>query len=79
MEKKNSYTIPLTPAQMEAAAEILRTGNYRMRTVQYAIAAAEGPDCQIAVYSRESRVKRRETRQRVMEYTVLSNTKTKLK
>lgn len=50
MEKKNSYTIALTPAQTEAAADILRNGNYRMRNVQYAVAAAEGPDCQIAVY-----------------------------
>ena len=50
MEKKNSYTIALTPAQTEAAADILRNGNYRLRNVQYAVAAAEGPDCQIAVY-----------------------------
>lgn len=50
MEKKNSYTIQLTPAQMEAAAEILLTGNYRPRRVEYAVAAAEGPDCQIVIY-----------------------------
>ena len=51
MEKKNSYTIALTPAQMEAAAEILRTGNYRLRKVPYTVAAAEGPDCQISVFT----------------------------
>ena len=50
MEKKKSYTIGLTAGQMAAAAELLRNGNYRMREVPYAVAAAEGPDCQIAVY-----------------------------
>lgn len=49
-EKRNSYTVKLTPAQMDAAARILREGNYRLRTVEHAIAAAEGEDCQIAVY-----------------------------
>ena len=49
-EKKNSYTIKLTPAQMDEAARILREGNYRPRRVEYAIAAAEGEDCQIVLY-----------------------------
>ena len=49
-EKKNSYTIKLTPEQMAAAARILREGNYRPRRVEYALAAAEGEDCQIALY-----------------------------
>ena len=50
MEKKNSYTVKLTPAQMDEASRILREGNYRMRKVEHALAAAEGEDCQIAVY-----------------------------
>ena len=49
-DKKNSYTIKLTPAQMDAAAQILREGNYRARRVEYALAAAEGEDCQIVLY-----------------------------
>ena len=49
-EKKNSYTIKLTPEQMAAAARILREGNYRPRRVEYALAAAEGEDCQIVLY-----------------------------
>ena len=49
-EKKNSYTIKLTPDQMDAAARILREGNYRARRVEYALAAAEGEDCQIVLY-----------------------------
>ena len=49
-DKKNSYTIKLTPEQMAAAARILREGNYRPRRVEYALAAAEGEDCQIALY-----------------------------
>lgn len=49
-EKKNSYTIKLTPAQMDEAARILREGNYRPRRVEYAVAAAEGEDCQIVLY-----------------------------
>ncbi len=49
-EKKNSYTIKLTPEQMAAAARILREGNYRPRRVEHALAAAEGEDCQIAIY-----------------------------
>lgn len=49
-DKKNSYTIKLTPDQMDAAARILREGNYRPRRVEYALAAAEGEDCQIVLY-----------------------------
>ena len=49
-EQKNSYTVKLTPAQMDATARILREGNYRLRKVEHTIAAAEGPDCQIAIY-----------------------------
>ena len=49
-EQKNSYTIKLTPAQMDAVAQILREGNYRPRRVEYAVAAAEGEDCQIVLY-----------------------------
>ena len=48
--RKNSYTIKLTPDQMDAAARILREGNYRPRRVEYALAAAEGEDCQIVLY-----------------------------
>ena len=50
MEKKNSYTVKLTPEQMDKAVHILQTGNYRPREVPYTVAAAEGDDCQIAVY-----------------------------
>ena len=49
-EQKNSYTIKLTPEQLAAAAELLATGNYRPRQVPYAVAAAEGDDCQIVLY-----------------------------
>ena len=49
-DQKTSYTVKLTPAQMEAAVRILREGNYRPRRVEYTLAAAEGPDCQIALY-----------------------------
>ena len=50
MTAKTSFTVKLTPAQMDAAARILREGNYRPRRVEYAVAAAEGPDCQIVLY-----------------------------
>ena len=50
MEQKMSYTIPLTPEQLTAAAKILREGNYRARQVPYAVAAASGTDCQIVLY-----------------------------
>jgi ribonuclease HIII len=50
MTEKTSYTVRLTPAQMDEAARILREGNYRLRKVEHALAAAEGPDCQIAIY-----------------------------
>ena len=49
-DKKNSYTVKLAPAQMDETARILREGNYRMRKVEHTLAAAEGADCQIAVY-----------------------------
>ena len=50
MEKKMSYTVVLTPAQMDEAVRILREGNYRSRRVEHTVAAAEGEDCQIALY-----------------------------
>lgn len=50
MTDKTSYTVKLTPAQMDEAARILREGNYRARRVEHTLAAAEGPDCQIAIY-----------------------------
>jgi len=49
-EKKHSHTIKLTPDQMEAAARLLREGNYRLRHLEHTIAAAQGEDCQIAIY-----------------------------
>ncbi len=36
---------------MEKAAALLREGNYRLRKVPYTLAAAEGPDCQISVFT----------------------------
>ncbi len=48
--KQNSYTIKLTPDQMEAAAKLLREGNYRLRRLEHTLAAAQGEDCQIAIY-----------------------------
>lgn len=50
MDRKMSYTIKLTPPQMDAAARILREGNYRQRRVEHTVAAAAGEDCQIALY-----------------------------
>ena len=50
MTAKTSYTVKLTPAQMDAAARLLREGNYRPRRLEHTVAAAEGPDCQIAIY-----------------------------
>ncbi|NLD90613.1 MAG: ribonuclease HIII [Lentisphaerae bacterium] len=50
MAEKTSYTIKLTPAQMDQAARILQEGNYRPRRVEHTVAAAEAPDCQIALY-----------------------------
>jgi len=49
-EKRNSYTIKLTPDQMAAAARILREGNYRPRVLEHTVAAASREDCQIALY-----------------------------
>ncbi len=50
MDTKTSYTVKLTPAQMDEAVRILREGNYRRRTVEHAVAAAAGEDCQIVLY-----------------------------
>ena len=49
-DQKTSYTVKLTPAQMDAAARILREGNYRLRRLEHTVAAAEGENCQIALY-----------------------------
>ena len=50
MEKKTSYTVKLTPEQMDKTVGILREGNYRRRTVEHALAAATGDNCQIVLY-----------------------------
>ena len=50
MENKMSYTIKLTPEQMDETDRILREGNYRRRTVEHAVAAAVGENCQIVLY-----------------------------
>ena len=50
MEKKTSYTIQLTPAQMDETVRLLREGNYRRRQVEHAVAAAAGEECQIVLY-----------------------------
>jgi ribonuclease HIII len=51
MEKKMSYTLKLTPEQMEQTARLLREGNYRPRKLEHTLAAASAADCQIAVYN----------------------------
>ncbi|MBR6023054.1 MAG: ribonuclease HIII [Kiritimatiellae bacterium] len=48
---KSSFTIPLTPEQLSAAATLLRTGNYAPLAVPYTVAAASTADCRIMLYS----------------------------
>lgn len=50
MMKKNSYTFKLDEAQQKALIQLLRAGNYRPMTVEHTLIAAEGPDCNIALY-----------------------------
>lgn len=50
MEQKTSYTVKLSPEQMQAAAALLREGNYRPREVPYALAAGAREDCNIVLY-----------------------------
>ncbi len=46
-----SYTFPLSDAQQIAVSEHLRTGNYRPAVVPYTMAAADGTDCRICLYT----------------------------
>ena len=48
---KSSFTIPLSPEQLSAAAALLRTGNYAPLAVPYTVAAASTADCRIMLYS----------------------------
>ncbi len=50
MPKKTSFTFPLNAAQQARLVEIIRTGNYRPREVPHTRIAAEGSDCQIALF-----------------------------
>ena len=48
--KKTSFTFKLTPPQQKSLADILHSGNYRPMTIPYTIVAAEGEDCNVALY-----------------------------
>lgn len=48
--QRNSFTFKLTPGQQDALITHLRTGNYRPMQVEHTQIAAEGPDCNIALY-----------------------------
>jgi ribonuclease HIII len=50
MTKRTSYTFKLDETQQKALINLLRTGNFRPMTVEHTIIAAEGPDCNIALY-----------------------------
>ena len=51
MTKKTSFTFPLSEAQQIAVTEHLRVGNYKPATVPYTMAAADGADCRICLYT----------------------------
>lgn len=50
MAQRNSFTFKLTPDQQTELVRLLRFGNYRPLEVEHTIAAAEGQDCNIALY-----------------------------
>ena len=50
MPQRTSFTVKLTPEQQERLVVLLRSGNYRPMEVAHARIAAEGPDCNIALY-----------------------------
>jgi ribonuclease HIII len=51
VKERTTFTHKLNPDQQKKLVEILRTGNYRPREVEYTVVAAEGPDCNIALYT----------------------------
>jgi ribonuclease HIII len=50
MAERNSFTFKLTNEQQQVLTNILRTGNYRPMRVEHTSIAAEGPNCNIALY-----------------------------
>jgi ribonuclease HIII len=50
MMQRTSFTFKLSPDQQAALVSLLKTGNYIPREVEHTIVAAEGQDCNIALY-----------------------------
>lgn len=50
MQQKTSFTYPLTPQQQQALYRILKDGNYRFKSVPYALIAAETPEYNVILY-----------------------------
>jgi ribonuclease HIII len=50
MPQRTSFTVKLTPEQQDALVALLKSGNFRPREVEHTRVAAEGPDCNIALY-----------------------------
>ena len=50
MTQRTSFTFKLTSEQQSVLTSILKSGNYIPREVEHTITAAEGPDCNIALY-----------------------------
>ncbi|MFH0908937.1 MAG: ribonuclease HIII [bacterium] len=48
--KKTSFTFKLTSPQQKSLTHLLRSGNYRPRTIPYTVIAVEGDDCNVALY-----------------------------
>jgi len=51
MEPRNSFTYALTAPQQTYLVELLHQGNYRPAVVPYSIAAADGDQCRIVLYT----------------------------
>ena len=50
MTPKTSFTFKLTAPQQASLTALLKAGNYIPREVEHTLIAAEGPDCNIALY-----------------------------
>jgi ribonuclease HIII len=50
MPQRTSFTVKLTPGQQDALVALLKSGNFRPMEVEHTRIAAEGPDCNIALY-----------------------------
>jgi ribonuclease HIII len=70
MDKKTTFTFPLTPPQQKTLITILRSGNYRPVTVEHTIIAAETDTYRVCLYKSGKAVIQGKEAEEFVTYTI---------